>query len=477
MICLLYIQAELNRLQSRTTSDLESIRQTQREAFEREITGLKESRDHIAIEMERQRTAAESYREDLNTLQEEHRRLQSTLETERSDSRNALKLKSFDHERLSLTYEETLSDLRKLKIEHEIICKKLTLVKNELFTLQGESQKNQLESDHQIKNLTEKLSMYQQLEYELDMAILGAGGLQSDEQQHGGSSGASGLNNLGNQPGVRGIHSLLESLGSNIPTANKRRMKQSILLAQQLVEKQKQIDSLRKEVEYYKDRNNELDAELDAAKRALAAVSQPHSYLIQALQAKESELIAANKATTLAQRKLSEREEELSIAITARTSMEADLHRLLHGKNSLDGIKEALLRNQTKQIAQTNQLDQQFYAQQAGGSVGVGVGNFKENRPPFASSVGLPSFNDPRNHFPLGKSLNSGMVADHGGFHSNVAASVINTTSHPHIYPVQQQQLSSSHSRQQQQQQRATATGDAAIDAQPKPLWFRKLAQ
>jgi chromosome segregation ATPase len=463
------LSAELNRLQSRTTADLESIRRTQKEAFEREISGLKEAREHAIAEAERQRTAAESTREDLTALQEEHRRLQSTLETERSDSRNALKLKSFEHDRLSLTYEECLSDLRKLKIEHEVLGKKCSLVKQELFTLQSDSQKSINDLENQNKNLTEKLSMYQQLEYELDMAILGAGGLAAD----GGEDGAAGGSGpVGAKAGVRGIHAILESLGSNIPTANKRRMKQSILLAQQLVEKQKQIDVLTKELAHYKERNAELDAELDASRRALACTSQPHSYLITALQAKESDLASANRALEQAQQRLAEREKDLARCIDAKAAVEADMHKLLAGRQAVDGIKQALMREQGRHGAALQQLDQQFAAQQGGGArQAVTLSNFKENRQPQASSFGQPSPNDPRNFSPYNIGGGGGLLAQ--------------SQPQQQQYP-QQNQFASSGSSLSSSQGRPTSSfathnkslaGDAALDAQPKPLWSRKLAQ
>jgi len=354
-----------------------------------------------------------------------------------------------------------LSDLRKLKIDHEVLLKKQSLLKNELFGLQGDTQKTILDLENQVKSLTEKLSMYQQLEYELDMAILGAGGLATEGEDGGAGSGSGPV---GAKAGVRGIHAILESLGTNIPTANKRRMKQSILLAQQLVEKQKQIDTLQKELTHYKDRNAEIDAELDAAKRALACTSQPHNYLITALRAKEADLAAANTALHQSQRRLSEREEELARVAQAKAQVEADLHRLLQGRHAVDSIKEALLREQGRHQASVSLLDQQFAAQQAGGARQVvTLSSFKENRQPQAAQLGAggypASLNDPRNH-PLAHSQ-------------------------PQQYytqPQQQQQyvpasLSSSQGRPTSIPPAKAVGGDASLDAQPKPLWFRKLAQ
>lgn len=441
------LNAELNRLQTRTASDLESIRSNQRDAYEREIAGLKESRDQVRAELEKLRTAVDGTQEDYHALQEEHRRLQSQLETERTDTRNALKLKSFEYERLSLTYEESMSDFRKLKIDHEVQAKKQTVLKQEFYTLQGDSQKRILELEASEKNLNEKLSMYQQLEYELDMAILNAGGVDEVQDKAALGSGQ-----------IRGIHHMLESLGSNVPTANKRRIKQSILLAQQLVEKQKQIEVMSKEVRDYKDRNAELDTELTSAKNSLNFVAQPHNYLIQSLQAKEAELLEATKKTNALTRALAEREEELKRAITLKTQMEADLHRLLAGKSQLDELKDALMRGQQQyhgrdrdQLQPPHRLTQAFKEnvrpQQSHAAYQVGVA---PDERPYAS------LNDPKQRFhqPPRAGANAASIA------SQPAAEM-------------QYDMLDSHGRASAR----SVAGDASVDAQPKPMWFRKLTR
>jgi chromosome segregation ATPase len=475
----------LNRLQSRTASDLESIRLNQREAFEREIAGLKESRDRLASEFEKQHSTLSGLKEDYTALQEEARRLQSQLETERTDTRNALKLKQFEYDRLSLTYEELLSDMRKLKIEHELLTKKHGVLKNEFYALQGQTQKDSQDLENQNRNLTEKLSMYQQLEYELDMAILNAGGLEDVKNKdeltgHGGGGGQ-----------IRGIHSLLESLGSNIPTANKRRMKQSILLAQQLVEKQKRIEVLTAELTHYKDRNQELEVELQASKHALEYTSQPHNYLIQALQAKEGELAEASRKSMQLGRDLAARDEELRRCIETKTNLEADLHRLIQGKQHLDGIKQALIGNQNKFQTGASILDQQYAAQQG---MSMGAIAAKENRPPQQQQYQQPprmpymqnaavdhaSLNDPRAHMAHMQMHASSMsmppqhFAAHSASAVATAASLASSQGRPtSSIPAHNQASAQNRYTNQQQQQ----SGDSNIDAQPKPLWFRKLTQ
>lgn len=437
---------ELQRLQTRTASDIESIRVNQRDAFEREIAGLKESRDQLAKEHEKLKTTAENTREDYHALQEEFRRLNSTLESERTDTRNALKLKSFEYDRLSLTYEESMSDFRKLKIEHEVLNKKQSVLKTELYTVQGDTQKRIIELEASEKNLQEKLSMYQQLEYELDMAILNAGSvddIQSSSQLQSGQ--------------IKGIHHMLESLGANVPTANKRRIKQSILLAQQVVEKSRQVDVLTKEVQFFKDRSAELDTELDSAKAALGFVAQPHNYLITNLQTKDAELLTANKKVTQLTRSLEEKTGELQRLTVLKTHLENDLQRLLAGKTQLDEMKDALLK--ATRIGQATQgggmLDPSATMQ-------LHMQSMKENarptQPQAQPSLSQPfqSMNDPKHHFAPHR-----LAASQGPPTSSIPA----------------------HNQPAPMTMHATLGRTNSMDAaptiandQPKPLWFKQLS-
>ena len=379
--------------------------------------------------------------------------------------------------------------MRKLKIEHELLSKKHGVLKNEFYALQGSAQKDSQDLENQNRNLTDKLNMYQQLEYELDMAILNAGGLEDvknkEELTGSGSGGGAGGGGGGGGGQIRGIHSLLESLGSNIPTANKRRMKQSILLAQQLVEKQKRIEVLTSELAHYKDRNQELDTELHAAKHALEYTSQPHNYLIQSLQAKEDELAAASKKALNIGRDLAAREDELKKCIASKTQLEADLHRLIQATQHLDGIKQALISNQNKFQTGANILDQHYAAQQGISIMGAAAAT-KENRPPqhqqqpyhqqqhphmpYMQAAAVDdhraaafSLNDPRAHKMHASSMT--MAPQHSA-HSAYSVAAAAAAS-----------LAASQGRPTSSIPAHNQSGDSNIQAQPKPLWFRKLTQ
>jgi hypothetical protein len=153
--------------------------------------------------------------------------------------------------------------------------------------------------------------------------------------------------------------------------------------------------------------------------------------------------------------------------------VEADMHKLLAGRQAVDGIKQALMREQGRHGAALQQLDQQFAAQQAGGSrQAVTMSNFKENRQPQASGFGQPSPNDPRN-------FSSYSIGGAGGPLAQSRPQQQQQQQYSQFAAASGSSLSSSQGRPTSSfaTHNKPLAGDAALDAQPKPLWFRKLAQ
>ena len=198
-----------------------------------------------------------------------------------------------------------------------------------------------------------------------------------------------------------------------------------------------------------------------------------------------------SNALKVCQKNLKEKEEAFTQLVTSRAVLQEDLNRLLHGKQSLDDIKNTLLKQQQTHAAKINQLDQEFASQQLGGGGArqhINANHFKENQTPnqqsFQPMHSMPvqykqqqqqyptSFNDPRAHlFPTTSAV--GATGRPLNFSASVGEQYPRATMQQYQQPQQQQQhpLSSSQGRQR------ANTGDAGLDSQPKPLWFRKLAQ
>lgn len=207
----------------------------QAESYERDIASLREARDNALLELTQarqqhaeSRTTAERMRLDLSGSQ-----LQ--WEKERAEQRQALAIKQFEYERLSVAMEDTMAELTKLKAELEAEVRKQRIVRSEYEAVKQLAAQQKAEADKRIDLLSDKLQTYTQLEHELDLAIVGAG--KADMETGIG------------QGEVRGIHHILESVSSNLPLANKRRLQQSILLAQQLVDKQRKLQDAQKQLD------------------------------------------------------------------------------------------------------------------------------------------------------------------------------------------------------------------------------------
>lgn len=117
--------------------------------------------------------------------------------------------------------------------------------------------------------LEERLKNYENIENDIDQAILGFGSTRPESKD-----------NL-----------YLNTIGM-APTSTQRRVQQSISLAQRLNEKQNELNKLRNDI---KDKDLELEKRKEEAKMfqdLLSKTKQPSSYLIESLEQKEKENIA-----------------------------------------------------------------------------------------------------------------------------------------------------------------------------------------
>ena len=208
----------------------------QSESYERDIASLREARDHALTELTqvRQQHAESSAAAEQLRLDWSGGQLQ--WEKERAEQRQTLVIKQFEYERLSVAMEDTIAELSRVKAELEAEARRQRIVRAEYESLKQLAVQQKTEADRHIDSLNDKLQTYTQLEHELDLAIVGAG--KADLEAGIGQSE------------VRGIHRILESVSGNLPLANKRRLQQSILLAQQLVDKQRKLHDTQKQLEH-----------------------------------------------------------------------------------------------------------------------------------------------------------------------------------------------------------------------------------
>jgi progesterone-induced-blocking factor 1 len=77
---------------------------------------------------------------------------------------------------------------------------------------------------------------------------------------------------------------------NSAPTTSKRRIQQSLALAQKLTIKQKECDELTKKVIEIEREKDSLQQELTLSKSLLGKSNQPYGYLVQTIEEKEKEV-------------------------------------------------------------------------------------------------------------------------------------------------------------------------------------------
>jgi len=108
----------------------------------------------------------------------------------------------------------------------------------------------------------ERLANYEMIEKELDQAIMH---VANNETVPGESAD---------------VGAALISTITSAPTTAKRRIQQSLLLANRLSAKQKEVEELQHEIAKLKDQAQGWEGEAKLHKRMIEKTNQPHSYLI-----------------------------------------------------------------------------------------------------------------------------------------------------------------------------------------------------
>jgi len=95
--------------------------------------------------------------------------------------------------------------------------------------------------------------------------------------------------------GAFDIGSALIQTITNAPTTAKRRIQQSLLLANRLQQKQKEAEAMHAEILELKNKIENSEAETKLHKRLLDRTNQPHSYMLADIERAEKELDHANR--------------------------------------------------------------------------------------------------------------------------------------------------------------------------------------
>ncbi|XP_051636412.1 progesterone-induced-blocking factor 1 isoform X2 [Manacus candei] len=317
------LHEELEQIRLKTNQEIEQLRSTSKEMYERENRNLREARDNAVAEKERAVIAEKDALRKYNQLLEQYRQMQLGTESKVAELLHQSKLKSFETEHVQLLQQETAKNLSQCQMECEKYQRKLEVLTKEFYSLQASSETRIIELQTQNSEFQARLDTYEKLEKELDEIILQTAEMEDEFEAE------------------RVLFSY--GYGANVPTTAKRRLKQSVHLARRLLQLEKQNSLLVKDLEHQKEQVTQISQELDRANSLLNQAQQPYKYLIETVQQRDSQISLQKEHITQLEKDVSLLNKEKTALLRVKNQMAADLERLLNDREELATMKQFLI--------------------------------------------------------------------------------------------------------------------------------------
>uniref|UniRef100_A0A8C0FI56 Progesterone immunomodulatory binding factor 1 n=1 Tax=Bubo bubo TaxID=30461 RepID=A0A8C0FI56_BUBBB len=327
------LHEELEQIRLKTNQEIEQLRSTSKEMYERENRNLREARDNAVAEKERAVVAEKDALRKYDQLLEQYRQMQLGTESKVAELLHQSKLKSFESEHVQLMQQETAKNLSQCQMECEKYQRKLEVLTKEFYSLQSSSETRIIELQTQNSEFQARLDTYEKLEKELDEIILQAAEMENEVEAE------------------RVLFSY--GYGANVPTTAKRRLKQSVHLARRLLQLEKQNSLLVKDLQHQKEQVIQISQELDRANSLLSQVQQPYKYLIETVQQRDSQISLQKEHITQLEKDVSLLNKEKTALLRVKNQMAADLERLLNHREELATMKQILISLHGKRYEQT----------------------------------------------------------------------------------------------------------------------------
>ena len=216
---------EVNDLKSRYTKDLEMMKSNLTEVYETKTEHLIERRDELEIRNAKLEKQLQDRRSSYDELLTEFRQMQKTTDEEIGHLRIASRAKDNEVQRVTHLFEDNMVLVKETKMESEALKAKIEVLKSEFYMVEADARKGSAEIRAELAVTKERLGNYELIEKELDQAIMHVAGDSSVEED--------GTNAIGN--------ALIQTITA-APTTAKRRIQQSLLLANRLQTKQKELE-------------------------------------------------------------------------------------------------------------------------------------------------------------------------------------------------------------------------------------------
>ncbi|XP_071951587.1 progesterone-induced-blocking factor 1-like [Antedon mediterranea] len=317
------LRRELDEIRLKTDTEVDKVKTSTRELYERENRNLREARDTAFQERERalegQRESDTKFEDMLST----YRKLQMDADTKTSELQNQLRLKMFDAEHSQMLHQETLQNLKQTQLDCDKHQTKVEVLTKEFYGLQTSSERRIKELESEINEKKSKLEIYEKLEQELDDVVMQAAEYENEDEAE------------------RVL--FCYGYGVNVPTTSKRRLKQSVHLARRVLNLERTNTSLRKEVDQSKTKMSQLGDELSNATSLLDQAQQPYHYLIESIHTRDSQISKHSQHISLLEKDIQSLKQERNEINRTKNQLSADLERLLNQRQEVAVMKQIVL--------------------------------------------------------------------------------------------------------------------------------------
>jgi len=330
-----HVDTEIKRFQEQARTDLEVVRTNLNALHEKEVHMLEErisANNARTLELQRRLEDEEHAHQ---ALQLSAARVRGDLQSEITELRGAVKLRAFEAERAALIHEEISSSRQQLEVENEQLRQQVEVLRKEYYTLEVQHREGRATERAELASLREQLGSYLEVERELDAAIRTcAAGVATAPQRSA----------EGEAPTTQSVDEalLLGTTLASAPTSAQRRIQQSLLLAQELQRRTRELAQVRAALSDLEAEAERLREELGAARREQHYSSEPQAYLLEALRRREQEVVELQRQLRGRDVELDRSRQQAERAVSARIQVEEDLKSLLAQRQHLDGLRAVL---------------------------------------------------------------------------------------------------------------------------------------
>ncbi|CAE7327113.1 PIBF1 [Symbiodinium sp. CCMP2592] len=320
------VNAEIRRFQEKAQADIEAVRTGLNALHQKEVHMLQE---RISAAEERSsglQSRLDNEEQAHQALQLSASRVRAELQNEITELTGSLKLRVFEIERAALTHEEVSAARQKLDAENEALKKQVETLRKEFYNLELQYKEGRASERAELASLREQMKGYLDLERDLDAAIAGCA-----EAPLASSADAQEALLIGT------------TLGS-APASAQRRIQQSLLLAQELQRRSRELRQQTTASEEAQKEISRLKLELETTQLQVRAAgfSEPQVYLQSSLRECQAEVSRAKLELKSCKQDLLQAQQRAEHAQRARLQVEEDMRKLLSSRDFLQQLKQEM---------------------------------------------------------------------------------------------------------------------------------------